>query len=96
MLLTDISDKDAKMLLQLKSMLIKTVQEIKFSLGEAKIAQETIEWFDAFLAAASNAQKMERKQLAQKKTEGLSSVKIKEFSPGNVSKPKAKKVTRKK
>lgn len=95
MLLTDISDDDAVRLLEVKNLLIRTVQEMKFTLGDARVANRAIEWFDAFLAAASNTQKMEQKEkLKAKKTEGLSAVKVKEFSPGNIT--KAKRVSKKK
>lgn len=100
----NISDNDAKALMRVKQLLMVTVKNVKFSLGEAKIADEAIRWFDGFIEACGNIQKMEaeakKKQVnTPAKTEGLGSLKIKDMNPGTYipkskskakSKPKAK------
>lgn len=106
MQVTAISDIDGKCLTQVKNILKLTVKEMKFSLGDARIIDETIQWFDAFMSACANVQKMEAKknlptgQNQPQKTEGLGSLKIKDFNPGSIpikkSGSKAKKTTRKK
>jgi len=98
--ITEITDNDAKFLLQIKNILKRTVVELKFSLGDAMTVNESIKWFDGFMQALANVQKMEheakkKSETVKTNTEGLGSLKIKDINLGTfptkkTSKPKSK------
>lgn len=91
MQIKDISDDDSKHIIQLHKILTMACRELKVSVADAKIIDESFQWFKKFATVAGKTQEAEAEARNQgektetEKAEGLSGVKIKDYNPGDLT-----------
>lgn len=91
MQMKDITEEDGKNIIQLHRLLSRVLQEMKFSVQDATIVDQSIKWFSKFSVMAGEIQKFEaeKKGSSEKKVgekaEGLSGLDIKDFNPGDLT-----------
>lgn len=90
MQIKDITEDDEKNIIQLHKILNQVLRELKFSVADAQIVDESCRWFQKFAVMAGQVQKFEsqtKEKEKDKKTsgEGIEGLNIKDFHPGDLS-----------
>ena len=84
----DITPNDEKYIIQLHRILARVLKELKFNIADARVIDDTIQWYGQFAEICGKQQELEKKlgdNPVPAKSDGLNDVLIKDYNPGDLS-----------
>lgn len=89
MQMKDITEEDGKNIIQLHKILNLATREMKFSIEDAKVVDESLKWFAKFATMAGQIQQFEREKAAKEApregTPAGDGLVIKDYNPGDLT-----------